>query len=119
MLMIEWLKTNLSNRLHQAKDKFDLANKCNDTYTMAGMKHVKHELENILQDINDFEEKQWKEKIFLLQIKKEFANYNLNKEQSEKLVSFLIEQNFSIAHCKQLIEIFASSILVQLQKKED
>jgi hypothetical protein len=118
--MIEWLKNNLSTRLQQAKDKFDLANKCNDTYTMAGIKHVKHELENILQDINDFEEKKWKQKILLIQVKKEFAHYNLTKEQSEKLVSFLIDQNFSITNCKQLIEIFIiGNLSSQVQKKED
>lgn len=117
--MIDWLKNSLEERLQISIEKYSTANKCNDTYTMTGMKFIKAELESILSDIKEYEERVWKQKILTAQVNKEFSTYNLSKSQVEQMVSFIISQNLSVSECKELIQIVMSQKTNLLQKKED
>ncbi|MDW7675695.1 MAG: hypothetical protein SCK28_14295 [Bacillota bacterium] len=103
--MLNWIKSNLHARLEKAREAYNVANKSNNTYTMTGKKFVIAEINEILNDIRLLEDKEFKKKKIALQVKKEFSSYNLNKEQIDKLVNFIFNQDFSINDCLALLAI--------------
>lgn len=117
--MINWLKENLNNRLEKIKAKYEIANKINDTSTVIGIKFIKRELEEILADINHYEEAEWKYKSLVMQIKKELGQYELSIEQINVLAKFLLEQNLTINECKSFLDIIYNPLPIEQQKKED
>ena len=120
--MISWLKDNLNQRLKIAEDKYQVSNKSNDTYVMTGMRFVIKELSEIIGDISEFEEREWRYKTLVLQIKKELHSYSLNQDQVELLARFIMEHNLSVHHCHKLMSIFLNKEepkLLTIEKKEE